>query len=94
MWSVIAKDKFSNFIDKYPKIADFKDECVLLSNDKFFFLPKFTVYNYPHCDIILHSDPIFVPLRKENLKFTGKLKDEQVSMVAPFKNMLQTSNKM
>ena len=94
MWSVIAKENFQNFINRYPKLKQFEEECILLSNDKFFFLPKFTGFITPHPDIILHNDPTFIPATRNNLEFIGKLKDEQVSMVAPFKNMLQPSNKM
>lgn len=94
MWSVIAKDNFSEFINKYPKLDSIKEDCILLSNDQYFFLPKFTGYLTPFNYIILHSDPTFKPSVKNNLKFIGKLKDEQISMVAPFKNMLQTSNNM
>ena len=73
MWSVIAKDNFSKFINKYPKLDSIKEDCILLSNDQYFFLPKFTGYLTPFNYIIQHSDPTFKPSIKNNLKFIVKL---------------------
>lgn len=94
MWSLIHKDHFPNFINKYPSIEEFADEIKLLTNNDYIFLPKFTNVYYPYHQIINYKDEQFIPKQIKDLEFTVNLRNEQIDMVDPFVRMKTMANKM
>lgn len=94
MWSLIEESKIDNFVNKYPKLKDFKNDIKLLNYGKYIFLPKFTYLNNPHPDIIQYRNPNFKENEITDIKFEKPLREEQIGMVAPFLQMYNVSNIM
>ena len=83
MWTFIKKESYDDFINQYQMLGDFAEELILLETDDAYFLPRLFAKNYPnkHLQIFSGNQDQFQPAEIKNIEFTGKLRDEQVSII-------------
>ena len=79
MWSVIDKNDFSKFIDKYPELSEEQELYKLYETDNKIFLPRFFFKNYQSKFISLYNpEP---EIKKINLTFNGQPRDNQRPLI-------------
>lgn len=81
MWTFIKKENVENYIREYPELEEYFINLILTDTKDVYFLPRLMSVNYPSTHLVNYngnSDPEF---SKVDIKFTSKLRENQVPMV-------------
>jgi superfamily II DNA or RNA helicase len=85
MWTLLPKDKLSQYEDKYKLFEKYPEqEYILYTNDTHFFFPRYFFKNFPDENLVQHIDREFKPQSIEYIEYTGELRDYQHPIVKPF----------
>lgn len=92
MWTVIDKNKFHDFINKYPELAEEQDLFKLYETDDKIFLPRFFYKSYPSNAIKLYNpEP---NIEKINLTFNGEPRDNQKPLIHQVISIYERDNRV
>ena len=82
MWTFIKKDNVNKYINQHSKLKEYFEDICLFNTDDAVFLPRYIHKVFPSNFLETtkgNKKSNFLPL--ENIKFTGKLRDEQKQIV-------------
>lgn len=91
MWSIISKQDFPDFIQRYPQLEEHLEFLILQEVGDLIFLPRYFYMNFPHPGMKFHKDPNWVE-KPTQLSFKGELRDYQAPLVRPFLHRLSDPN--
>jgi len=94
VWSIIPKEDFENFTNKYSnKFVDMENQFILTENEKYYFLPRYFYYNFPFPSLVLTKDKSFTS-QSIDIEFTSELREEQKTLIERVKQLYETNGNL
>lgn len=83
MWTFIKKENVENYICEYPELEEHFINLILTDTKDVYFLPRLMSVNYPSTHLVNYNgnSPEEHKYEKVDIKFTSKLRENQVPMV-------------
>ncbi len=94
MWSIIPKQDYEAFNNKYSnKFSNLDNQFVLSENQTNYFLPRYFYINFPFPSLKLTKDTNFTP-QNIDIEFTAELREEQQRLITRVNEILSKENKI
>ena len=81
MWTFIKKENVESYIHEYPELEEHFINLILTDTKDVYFLPRLMSVNYPSTHLVNYNGSEKHEYEKIDIKFTSKLRENQVPMV-------------